>query len=76
MARKKDKREKELDAVVDDLLRDHRPEDILRKDDLVQELTKRLRERALETEMTLVTRAAILMQVCTCLRFARVFMAE
>jgi len=52
MARKKDKREKELDALVDDLLKDHRPEDILNQDGLVQELTKRLVERALEGEMT------------------------
>ena len=52
MEGKKDKREKELDALVDDLLKDHRGEDILNQDGLVQELTKRLVERALETEMT------------------------
>jgi len=52
MARKKDKREKELDGLVDDLLKDHRPEDILNQDGLVQELTKRLVERVLEGEMT------------------------
>jgi transposase-like protein len=53
MARKKKiKREKELDALVDQLLEGERPEDILNEGGLVQELKKRLVERALEGEMT------------------------
>jgi transposase-like protein len=53
MARKKKtEREKELDALVDQLLEGERPEDILNEGGLVQELKKRLVERALEGEMT------------------------
>jgi transposase-like protein len=53
MARKKkSEREKELDALVDHLLEGERPEDILTEGGLVQELKKRLVERALEGEMT------------------------
>jgi len=52
MARKKSEREKELDALVDQLLEGERPEDILDEGGLVQELKKRLVERALEGEMT------------------------
>jgi len=53
MARgKKSERDKEVDAALDELLKGHRPEDILNEGGLVQDLTKRLVERALEGEMT------------------------
>jgi transposase-like protein len=53
MARKKKSdREKELDALVDQLLEGEQPENILSEGGLVQELKKRLVERALEGEMT------------------------
>ena len=53
MARKKKtEREKELDALADELLKGERPQDILNEGGLVQDLTKRLVERALEGEMT------------------------
>jgi putative transposase len=53
MARKKKtERDKEVDAALDELLKGHRPEDILNEGGLVQDLTKRLMERALEGEMT------------------------
>lgn len=53
MARKKKPdREKDLDALVDELLEGERPEDILDEGRLVQELKKRLGERALGGEMT------------------------
>ena len=43
---------KELDALLDDLVRGKNAEEIFGKAGLVQELTKRLVERALEGEMT------------------------
>lgn len=53
MARKKrSQRDKDVDAALDELLKGHRPEDILNEGGLVQDLTKRLVERALEGEMT------------------------
>ena len=52
MARKKSERDQEVDALLDELLKGQRPEDILNKGGLVQDLTKRLVERALEGEMT------------------------
>jgi putative transposase len=52
MARKKTDREKEVDALLDELLKGHKPADILNEGGLVQDLTKRLVERALEGEMT------------------------
>lgn len=53
MARpKKSERDKEVDAALDELLKGHRPEDILNEGGLVQDLTRRLMERALEGEMT------------------------
>jgi putative transposase len=53
MARKKKtEREKELDALADELLKGERPQDILNEGGLVQDLTKRLVERALQGEMT------------------------
>jgi len=52
MAKKKSQRDKEVDAALDELLKGHRPEDILNEGGLVQDLTKRLVERALEGEMT------------------------
>lgn len=52
MARKKEKQGREVDALLDELLKGHRPEDILNEGGLVQDLTKRLVERALEGEMT------------------------
>jgi putative transposase len=52
MARKKSQRDKEVDAALDELLKGHRPEDILNEGGLVQDLTKRLVERALDGEMT------------------------
>jgi putative transposase len=53
MARKqKTERDKEVDALLDQLLKGQRPEDILSEGGLAQELKKRLVERALEGEMT------------------------
>lgn len=52
MARKKEKPDQEVDALLDKLLEGHRPEDILNEGGLVQDLTKRLVERALAGEMT------------------------
>jgi len=52
MARKKTEREKQLEAMIDQLLEGERPEDILNEGGLAQELKKRLVERALEGEMT------------------------
>jgi putative transposase len=53
MARKKKtERDKEVDAALDELLKGHRPQDILNEGGLVQELNRRLIERALEGEMT------------------------
>jgi len=53
MARKKKTdRDKEVDAALDELLKGHRPEDILNEGGLVQDLNRRLMERALEGEMT------------------------
>ena len=52
MAGKKSEREQEVDALLDELLKGQRPEDILNKGGLVEDLTKRLVERALEGEMT------------------------
>ena len=52
MARKKSERDREIDALLDELLKGQRPEDILNEGGLVQDLTKRLVERALEGEMT------------------------
>ena len=53
MARKKKTaRDQEVDAALDKLLEGHRPQDILNEGGLVQELNKRLMERALEGEMT------------------------
>ena len=52
MANKRDESEKDLDPVLDQLLKGRRPEDILSKGGLVEGLTKRLVERALEAEMT------------------------
>jgi len=53
MARKKQtEREKQLEALIDQLLEGERPEDILNEGGLAQELKKRLVERALEGEMT------------------------
>src|SRR5690606_15751141 len=43
---------KELDALLDDLVRGKNSEEIFGKEGLVQEMTKRLVERALEGEMT------------------------
>src|SRR3990172_5735421 len=43
---------KELDALLDDLVRGKNAQEIFGKEGLVQELTKRLVERALEGEMT------------------------
>ena len=42
----------DIDALVDELLKGHWPENILNQDGLVQDLTKRLVERGLEGEMT------------------------
>jgi putative transposase len=50
--RKKTARDKEVDAALDELLKGHRPEDILKEGGLVQDLNRRLMERALEGEMT------------------------
>lgn len=53
MAKKKQsEREKRVQDAIDELLKDKRPEDILGEGGLVQDLTKRLLERALEGEMT------------------------
>ena len=52
MARKKSERDVEVDALLDELLKGQRPEEILNEGGLVQDLTKRLVERALEGEMT------------------------
>ena len=53
MARKKkSERDQQVDAALDELLKGQRPEDILNEGGLVQDLTKRLVERALEGEMT------------------------
>ena len=52
MARKKSERDREVDALLDELLKGQRPEEILNEGGLVQDLTKRLVERALEGEMT------------------------
>lgn len=53
MARKqKSEREKRLDAAFDELLKDHRPEEVLGEGGLAQEMMKRLVERMLEGEMT------------------------
>ncbi len=52
MAGKKSDRDREVDALLDELLKGHRPEEILNEGGLVQDLTKRLVERALEGEMT------------------------
>ena len=43
---------KELDAILDSLVRGKTPEEIFGDSGLVKELTKRLVERALEAEMT------------------------
>ena len=50
--RKKSDRDKEVDAALDELLKGHRPQDILNKGGLYDQLKKRLVERALEGEMT------------------------
>jgi len=50
--RKKSEHDEEVDAALVELLKGHRPEDILSEGGLVQDLTKRLVERALEGEMT------------------------
>lgn len=53
MARsKKSERDKEVDAALDELLKGQRPEEILKEGGLVQDLTRRLVERALDGEMT------------------------
>lgn len=53
MARKKkSEREKQVEAALDELLEGQRPEDILSEGGLVQDLTRRVLERALEGEMT------------------------
>ena len=52
MARKRSDRDKEVDAMLDELLKGQRPEDILSEGGLVQDLTKHLVERGLEAEMT------------------------
>ncbi len=52
MARKKSQRDREVDALLDEILKGKRPEDILGEGGLVKDLTKRLVERALEGEMT------------------------
>ena len=44
--------QKELDRMLDELVKDRSPEEILGKTGLVKELTKRLVERVLEGEMT------------------------
>jgi putative transposase len=44
--------QKELDAMLDRLVKDRSPEEILGEAGLIKELTKRLVERALEAEMT------------------------
>jgi len=41
-----------LDAILDELIADKKPEEIVGKDGLLKELQKRLVERVLETEMT------------------------
>lgn len=45
-------KQKDLDAMLDELVKDRIPEEILGESGLVKELTKRLVERALEGEMT------------------------
>ena len=45
-------RDKDVDALLDELLKGHRPEDVLSEGGLAQELTKRLVERMLQGEMT------------------------
>ncbi|RKZ13709.1 IS256 family transposase [bacterium] len=53
MARKKKtERDKKLDAALDELLKGHRPQEIFDEGGLVQDLNRRLMERALEGEMT------------------------
>jgi len=50
--RKKSEHDKEVDAALDELLKQHRPQDILDEGGLYDQLKKRLVERALEGEMT------------------------
>ncbi len=50
--KKQSDREKEVDALLDELLKGQRPEDIFSDGGIVQDLTKRLVERALEGEMS------------------------
>ena len=50
--KKKSERDEAVDAALDELLKGHRPEDILNEGGLVQDLTRRIMERALEGEMT------------------------
>ena len=45
-------KQRDLDAMLDELVKDRTPEEILGESGLVKELTKRLVERALEGEMT------------------------
>ena len=45
-------KQKDLDAMLDELVKDRTPEEILGESGLVKELTKRLVERALEGELT------------------------
>ena len=45
-------KQEELDTMLDELVKDRTPEEILGESGLVKELTKRLVERALEGEMT------------------------
>ncbi len=40
------------DKLLDDLLKDKKPEEILGNEGVLEDLTKRLVERALEAEMT------------------------
>lgn len=50
--RKKSEHDKEVDAALDELLKQRRPQDILDEGGLYDQLKKRLVERALEGEMT------------------------
>ena len=46
------KKQSRMDALLDELLKDQDPKEMFSKDGLVNDLTKRLIERALESEMT------------------------
>ena len=46
------KKQSRIDALLDELLKDEDPKELFNKNGLIEDLTKRLVERALEGEMT------------------------